>query len=210
MRTGTTALMAGTVAVAGLAAMALWPAIRSMGTADDPFAPCRTGQVAGGAVGGPFELVDARGTTVTDAEVFRTPTILYFGFVSCPDVCPLDLARNAQAVDLLEAGGVLATPVFVTVDPARDTPEVVGAYAAAMHPRMIGLTGTPEQVDAAAKAWRVYYARRGEDPVTYTMDHSSFSYLVLPGVGFVDFVDREAAPEEVAERMACLVEAAEV
>lgn len=204
MRTGTAALMAGVVAVAGLATMALWP----LGAEGDAFAPCRDGQVAGGAVGGPFELVDASGGTVTDAEVFRTPTILYFGFASCPDVCPVDLARNALAVDLLEEQGFLATPVFVTVDPARDTPEVVGAYAAAMHPRMIGLTGTPEQVDAAAKAWRVYYARRGEDPVTYTMDHSSFSYLVLPGVGFVDFVDREAPAEEVAERMACVIEAA--
>lgn len=204
MRTGTAALMAGVVAVAGLAAMALWP----LGAADDPFAPCREGQVAGGAVGGPFELVDASGGPVTDQDVFRTPTILYFGFASCPDVCPVDLARNALAVDLLEEQGHLATPVFVTVDPERDTPEVVGAYAAAMHPRMIGLTGSPEQVDAAAKAWRVYYAKRGEDPVTYTMDHSSFSYLVLPGVGFVDFVDREASAEEVAERMACVIEAA--
>jgi protein SCO1/2 len=123
-------------------------------------------------------------------------------------VCPLDLARNAQAVDILEEQGIAATPVFVTIDPERDTPEVVGSYAEAFHPRMVGLTGTPEQVDAAARAYRVYYAKQGDDPETYLMDHSSFSYLVLPEVGFVDFVNRDEPPEAVAERMACFVEAA--
>jgi protein SCO1/2 len=192
------------VALAGVAGMALAP----LWSGQDAFAGCREGQVAGGDIGGPFTLVDAGGRTVTDGDVVTEPSILYFGFATCPDVCPLDLARNAQAVDILEEQGIAATPVFVTIDPERDTPEVVGSYAEAFHPRMVGLTGTPEQVDAAARAYRVYYAKQGDDPETYLMDHSSFSYLVLPEVGFVDFVNRDEPPEAVAERMACFVEAA--
>lgn len=204
MRTSTLAMMAGAVALAGVAAMALAPLLGGR----DAFADCREGQVAGGDIGGPFTLVNARGEEVTDAEVITEPSILYFGFATCPDVCPLDLARNAQAVDVLEERGIEATPVFITVDPERDTSEVVGAYADAFHPRMVGLTGSPEQVDAAARAYRVYYAKQGDDPETYLMDHSSFSYLVLPGHGFVDFVNRDEPPEAVADRLGCFVEAA--
>jgi protein SCO1/2 len=204
MRTSTLAIGAAALALAGVAGMALAP----LWSGQDAFAGCREGQVAGGDIGGPFTLVDAGGRTVTDRDVVTEPSILYFGFATCPDVCPLDLARNAQAVDILEEQGIAATPVFVTIDPERDTPEVVGSYAEAFHPRMVGLTGTPEQVDAAARAYRVYYAKQGDDPETYLMDHSSFSYLVLPEVGFVDFVNRDEPPEAVAERMACFVEAA--
>lgn len=204
MRTSTLAIGAAAVALAGVAGMALAP----LWTGQDAFAGCREGQVAGGDIGGPFTLVDAGGRTVTERDVLTEPSILYFGFATCPDVCPLDLARNAQAVDILEEQGIAATPVFVTIDPERDTPEVVGSYAEAFHPRMVGLTGTPEQVDTAARAYRVYYAKQGDDPETYLMDHSSFSYLVLPEVGFVDFVSRDEPPEAVAERMACFVEAA--
>ena len=204
MRTSTLAVAAAAVALAGVAGMALAP----LWSGQDAFADCRDGQVAGGDIGGPFTLVDTQGEEVTDAEVMTKPSVLYFGFATCPDVCPLDLARNAQAVDLLEQRGIEATPVFVTIDPERDTPEVVGAYANAFHPRMVGLTGSPEQVDAAARAYRVYYAKQGDDPETYLMDHSSFSYLVLPEHGFVDFVDRDEPPEVVADRLQCFVDAA--
>lgn len=204
MRTSTLAVAAAAVALAGVAGMALAP----LWSGQDAFADCRDGQVAGGYIGGPFTLVDAQGEEVTDAEVMTKPSVLYFGFATCPDVCPLDLARNAQAVDLLEERGIEATPVFVTIDPERDTPEVVGAYADAFHPRMVGLTGSPEQVDAAARAYRVYYAKQGDDPETYLMDHSSFSYLVLPEHGFVDFVNRDEPPEVVADRLQCFVDAA--
>ena len=204
MRTSTIAAMAGVLAVAGVAGMALAP---RLGDAD-AFAPCRDGQVAGGDIGGPFTLVNGAGETVTDREVFAEPSILYFGFTSCADVCPLDAARNAQAVDILAERGIEAKPVFVSVDPGRDTPEVVAAYAENFHPRMIGLTGSPEQVDAAARAYRVYYAKQEGDPEYYLVDHSAFSYLVLPGVGFVDFVGRDEPPEAVADRMQCFVEAA--
>lgn len=204
MRTSTVAAIAAAVALAGVAGMALAP----FWTGPDAFAACREGQVAGGDIGGPFTLVNGQGEKVTDAEVVTEPSILYFGFATCPDVCPLDLARNAQVVDILAEQGIEATPVFISIDPERDTPDVVSEYAGLFHPEMIGLTGSPEQVAAAARAYRVYYAKQGDDPDTYLMDHSSFSYLVLPEAGFVDFVGRDEPPEVVAERMACFVEAA--
>lgn len=205
MRTSTYAIAAAAVAVAAMAGMALSPLL----TGEDAFADCRGGQIAGGDIGGPFTLVDARGEEVTEAEVITQPAIVYFGFTSCPDVCPIDMARNAEAVALLEEErGVLATPVFISVDPGRDTPEVVGDYAALFHPRAQGLTGSAEQVEEAARAYRVYYARNGDDPETYLMDHSAFSYLVLPGAGFVDVVNRDEPAESVAARLHCFVEAA--
>ncbi|NCO85900.1 MAG: SCO family protein [Rhodobacterales bacterium] len=175
---------------------------------DDLFAQCRAGQVAGGDIGGPFTLIDKDGATVTDADVITTPSILYFGYTFCPDVCPFDNARNAAAVDLLEERGLLVTPVFISIDPERDTPAVVGRFADNFHDRMIGLTGSPEQVAAASRAYRTYYRKQEGDPEYYLVDHSTFSYLVLPGHGFVDFFRREDTAEAMADRVACFVDAA--
>jgi protein SCO1/2 len=143
---------------------------------------------------------------VTDAEVITEPSILYFGYTFCPDVCPLDVARNADAVDLLAARGLSVTPVFISIDPARDTPEVVGDFAANLHERMIGLTGSEDQVKAASQAYRTYYRAQQSDDEYYLVDHSTFSYLVLPEHGFVEFYRREVSPEEMAESVACFVE----
>jgi protein SCO1/2 len=202
------AMVAGTLG-AGTAEAQGWLSRLFGGGDEDRFAECRTGQVAGGSgqIGGPFTLVNAAGETVTDADVITEPSLLYFGYTFCPDVCPLDVARNAVAVDLLEERGHEVTPVFISVDPARDTPEVVGDFAANLHPRMIGLTGSPEQVKAASQAYRTYYNAHddGEDEF-YLVDHSTFSYLVLPEHGFVEFFRRDLDPEEMAERIACFVE----
>jgi protein SCO1/2 len=205
MRTSIIAAGAGAVVALGVAGMALAPRFR----ASDRFAPCRDGQVAGGDIGGPFTLVDGNGATVTDQDVFTKASVLYFGYTSCPDVCPLDMARNAAASDLLKERNIEAVPVFISVDPDRDTPEVVGSYASNFGEEAVGLTGTSEQVDAAAKAYRVYYAKQDGDPDYYQVDHSAFSYLVLPDVGFVDFVGRDESPEAVADRLQCFVEAAD-
>lgn len=174
----------------------------------DDFAQCRDGQVAGGDIGGPFTLLDTTGATVTDADVITTPSILYFGYTFCPDVCPIDNARNAAAVDILEARGIIATPVFISIDPERDTTEIVGQYADNFHDRMIGLTGTPEQVAAASRAYRTYYRKQEGDADYYLVDHSVFSYLVLPEHGFVDFFRRDVSAAEMADRVACFVQAA--
>ena len=163
--------------------------------------------VAGADIGGPFELVSESGGMVTDAEVITEPTLVYFGYTFCPDICPLDVARNASAVDLLAERGHEVRPVFVTVDPARDTPEVLAEFTDHMHPEMIGLTGSDEQVKAAADAYRVYFSRSGEDPDYYLMNHSTFTYLMLPEQGFSGFFRRDAAPEEIAEQVACVLEA---
>lgn len=173
---------------------------------DDVFAQCRGGQVGGGDIGGPFSLVDPTGATVTDAEVLTKPSLIYFGYTFCPDVCPLDAARNAEAVDILEEQGFDVTPVFITVDPERDTPQVMGEFAANLHPKMVGLTGSPEQVRAASQAYKTFYRKQeGGDPDYYLVDHSTFTYLTLPGVGFVDFFRRDDTADQMAERVACFV-----
>lgn len=202
------AIVASAVLVAALVAM--WAAGVFSPAPQDRFAECRAGTVAGGtsAIGGPFELVNAQGETVTDEDVITEPSLLYFGYTFCPDVCPLDTARNAEAVDLPEERGQMVTPVFISIDPERDTPEVVGDFAFNLHERMIGLTGSPEQVKAASQAYRTYYraheAEEGDD--FYLVDHSTFSYLVLPEHGFVEYFTRETTPEEMADRVACFIE----
>ena len=178
---------------------------------DSVFAECGVGQIAGGnsQIGGPFELVDSNGNTVTDKDVLTEPSLLYFGYTFCPDVCPLDTSRNAEAVDILEQRGVMVTPVFISIDPKRDTPEVVGDFAANLHDRMLGLTGSPEQVKAASQAYKPYYKAHDADDEFYLVDHSTFSYLVLPGHGFVEFFRRDITPEDMADKIQCFVEKAE-
>jgi protein SCO1 len=192
--------------IGALTAMVFWP------RPDDPFASCRTSRVAGGSgdIGGPFELVDARsGRSVTDAEVFTRPTLLYFGYTFCPDVCPLDNARNAMAVEVLEEQrGIQAQPAFISIDPARDTVEVMADFADVFHPRMVALTGTEAQVRAAAQAYRVYFAAQPAEDDWYLVNHTTLTYLVLPRVGFVEVFRREVTPEAMASATACFIDAA--
>lgn len=178
--------------------------------AGDRFAACRATRIAGGveAIGGPFTLVNGAGETVTDAEVIAEPAIVYFGYSFCPDICPFDAARNADAADLLAKNGVSATPVFVSIDPERDTPQVVGAFAAALHPKMVGLTGTPEQVRAASRAFRSYFRKQDGDPDHYLVDHSAVSYLALPGHGVVEVFRRDVTARQMAKAVACFASAA--
>ncbi len=203
-----TKLLAG---VATLAVVALlggtWLVIQSA-QSEDRFAECRAGAIGGGAIGGPLSLVNGEGTTVTAAEIFTKPTLLYFGYTFCPDVCPMDNARNAEAVDILEERGFDVQPAFISIDPARDTPDVVRDFAANLHPKMIGLTGSAEQVKAASLAYKTYYKKQDSQDEFYLMDHSTFSYLVLPKIGFVDFFKRDETAEGMAERTACFLEKA--
>lgn len=172
---------------------------------DDRFAECRKSVVAAGeaSIGGPFTLTSASGARVTDAEAITGPTLVYFGYTFCPDFCPTDLSRNAVAVDILAERGVGVGQVFVSIDPERDTPEVVEDFTASIHPDLIGLTGTPEEVKAAADAYRVYFRKAGDDPEYYMMDHSTFTYLMAPEVGFLDFFGSDVTADDLAERVAC-------
>ena len=170
-----------------------------------PAPECGGNSVAGGnaAIGGPFELLDGKGRTVTEADVIDGPTLVYFGYTFCPDVCPFDVARNAIAVDILEEMGHVVTPVFITIDPARDTVAIVDQYARDMHPRMIALTGSEDQIKAAAQAYRVFYARGSGEGDFYLMDHSTFTYLMFPETGLATYFGRTATPEDMAAETAC-------
>jgi protein SCO1 len=161
--------------------------------------------VAGGDIGGPFTLVNTAGQTVTDADVLTKPALVYFGYTFCPDVCPFDMARNAEAVDILAARGIEVTPVFISIDPERDTPEALADYASYMHPQLVALTGSAEQVKAASQAYKTYYRKQDSEDEFYLMDHSTFTYLMLPGTGFVDFFRREITSEQMADSVACFV-----
>jgi cytochrome oxidase Cu insertion factor (SCO1/SenC/PrrC family) len=137
-------------------------------------------QVAPVDIGGPFTLTDQTGAT-RNAEDFRGKLMLvYFGYTYCPDACPTALQDMSQAIDLLGAKGDAVQPIFITIDPARDTVEQMKLYAENFHPRLIALTGTPEQIAAAARGYRVYYQKghAASGSTDYLMDHSSYIYLM--------------------------------
>jgi len=196
---------------AGFALLLLfsWLAVSTlfMPRSSDRFAQCRASVIAGGSeqIGGAFTLVNQHGQSMSQDDVSKTPALLYFGYTFCPDICPYDTARNAEAVDILAEQGISATPVFITIDPERDTPEAVGEFASYVHPKMVGLTGSPDQIKAASKAYRTYYNKQDSIDEYYLVDHSTMSYLVLPDHGFVEFFRRETTPEQMAETAACFI-----
>ena len=169
------------------------------------FSKCRAGQVAGN-IGGSFSLINEDGIVVTDIDVIKGPSLIYFGYTFCPDICPLDTYRNAEAVTLLEEDGYDVTPIFITFDPVRDTPEVLKQFTDYMHPKMVGLTGSIDEIKKVAKKYRVYFKKQNtDDPENYLVDHTAFTYLVLPGIGFVDFFRRELTAEQLAEKVSCFI-----
>ncbi len=205
MKTRTAAILA-TVAVVGLIGGVA--AFVTLGKPDDRFAQCRTGSVAGGpeSIGGPLELVSETGETVTDKDIFTRPSLLYFGYTYCPDVCPLDTVRNAEAVDVLKERGFDVQPVFVSVDYGRDTAQSMDDFTYNIHPDMLGLTGSEEQIKAASKAYRTYFNVRDPEDEYYLIDHSTFTYLVLPETGFLAFFRRELTGEQLADQVQCYLE----
>jgi protein SCO1/2 len=154
----------------------------------------------GAGIGGPFTLTDGGGKTVTDRDFRGKYMLVYFGYTYCPDVCPTTLTAVADAMDKLGVKANEVRPVFITVDPKRDTPAVVKQYAAAFGPEITGLTGTPEQIAAVAKEYRVYYAehRTGPGPNDYAMDHSSVLYLMNPNGLFLAPVRADMSGDEIA------------
>ncbi|MEM9428743.1 MAG: SCO family protein [Pseudomonadota bacterium] len=168
------------------------------------FAAC-TGSGVAGDIGGPFELTRHDGVRVSESEVIDGLTLMYFGYTYCPDVCPIDTVRNADVAALLDERGVEVTPVMVSVDPERDTPDVLGEYVSWMHPRMVGLTGSTDDIAAAASAYRVYYDKgEGED---YLVGHTTYTYLMAPEHGFLTFFNRDATTDQMADTISCFAEA---
>ena len=145
-------------------------------------APEQRPPLEGAAIGGPFPLVDKDGKAVRWSDFNGKYRIVYFGYTFCPDACPMDVAAAMQGFSRFrDKHPDLASqvqPIFISIDPARDTPAKVGEFAAAFSPELIGLTGTPEQVDQAAKAFSAYYAKGEDSEGGYLMDHSRVAYLM--------------------------------
>jgi protein SCO1/2 len=194
----------GGLVFVGLAAAAIF---LSLGQPEGPLSPAAV-NIAGAEIGGPFTLTDQSGARVTSTGLIDGPTLIYFGYTFCPDVCPVDVAVMASAVDLLAGQGFEVTPVFITIDPARDTPEALAYYAEAMHPEMVALTGTEAEVKAAADAYRVYYQRVDlEDSAAgYLMSHSTFTYFVTPD-GLKALFRNNFPPEEMVGEIARILRA---
>lgn len=153
-------------------------------------------------VGGPFTLTDQYGRTRTDADFRGQYMFVYFGYTFCPDVCPTELSAMTQAMDMLPAATQKKiTPIFITIDPQRDTVKQMKAYVANFHPRMVGLTGTPEQIARVAKEYRVYYAKDKNNGETsdYLMDHSSIIFLMDPEGHYVTHFTPNTTPETIAK-----------
>ena len=152
-------------------------------------------------IGGPFALVAPDGRTVTDADFRGKWMLVYFGFTQCPDACPTALTSIAAALDMLKTRRDAVAPIFITVDPARDTPAVMGRYVALFDKQITGLTGTQAQIDRVTREYRVYAARHPTKDGGYTMDHSSIIYLMNPQGRFDSVLDGAANPEDIAAKI---------
>jgi protein SCO1/2 len=151
-------------------------------------------------VGGPFWLIDHTGKPRTDADFRGKLLLIYFGFTYCPDICPADLQNIGLALDKLGPAAEAVQPLFITVDPERDTPAHLADYATMFHPRLIGLTGDAASIRKTADAYKVYYAKvpseKGDD---YTVDHTAFIYLMDRDGTYLGFFPPGTTPERIAE-----------
>jgi protein SCO1/2 len=182
MKTRILRIAAASVLAIAVSAGIAWWQVRNAATTVE------SGTKSAVPIGGPFTLTDHTGKSVTDADFRGKYMLIYFGYTYCPDVCPTELGVMTQALDRLGPKSEQVQPIFITIDPDRDTVAHMKDYVSLFHPRLVGLTGTPEQVREAARAYRVYYAKapqkdgKADD---YLMDHSSFIYLMGPDGTFV-------------------------
>lgn len=161
-------------------------------------APTGTGTAT---VGGPFQLVDQTGAPVTEAALKGKPTLIFFGFTHCPDVCPTALFEMSEIFAALGPDASKLQAFFITVDPERDTPEALKAYLSSFSPQLKGLTGTPDQVDAVKKAYRVYARKVPLDGGDYTMDHTAVVYLMDKTGAFLAPFNAKRPPAEAAAEL---------
>ena len=189
-------------AVGGVAALAVLPDAR------ERLFPAATVKIMGQAqVGGPFTLTDHTGKRVTDQDFRGRFMMVFFGFTFCPDVCPTALQVMAAALDKIGSKAEQITPVLITVDPERDTPEQMAMYVKSFHPRLVGLTGSPDEIAAVAKAYRAYF-KRVPDPKSsggYTMDHSAIIYVMGPDGAFRTHFTYTVNADAMAERLTKLL-----
>jgi protein SCO1/2 len=182
------------IAGIGLAALIAMSQIQSAPVTGKPLTP-----VAGSSVGGPFTLIDQTGKTVTEKDFAGQYLLIYFGFTYCPAICPTELQKMNQALKQLGPAANRVQPLFITIDPERDTQPVMKDYVAQFNPRLVGLTGSREQINHVLKAYRVY-ARRVDDPAAneYTMDHSSYIYFMNPDGQLLGIYGTDSTPADIA------------
>ncbi len=190
-KTGKSAIpLLAAVAVAVVASIGLlfWLAGNRKDNADQP------------VIGGAFELVDQNGKPFTEKDLKGKYSLIYFGYTYCPDVCPTELQTMTQALEMLGPLAKKIRPVMISVDPERDTPEVLKEYLTNFYPGFVGLTGTPEQVRKAGQAYRVFYRKTDEKSASdYLMDHSSIVYLMDPEGRYLKHFAYGTTPEKMAE-----------
>ena len=188
----------------GLALAGILAAILLLGTGGFLWLKDSSG---GATIGGPFALQDGDGKTITERDLRGKYLLVYFGYTFCPDVCPTTLNEVSDAMDRLGTKADRVQPVFISVDPERDTPAAMKQYVAAFTPRLIGLTGTPDEVAKVAKEYRVYYAvhRTGSGPNDYTVDHSSILYLMGPDGKFIAPIRADESGAQMAADISKLV-----
>lgn len=188
------------IGIAG-AALGLAAAIALLPDVRERLLPSVGQQVTGKAlIGGAFTLTDNTGKRVTDQDFHGKYTLVFFGFTSCPDICPAGLQLMAGALEKLGTKAQRITPIFISVDPQRDTPEKLAAYVKNFDPRLVGLTGTPEEIAAVAKAYKVYYAKVPSKD-DYTMDHTSIIYVMDPKGEFVTHFTPSTSADDMAAKL---------
>ncbi len=192
------ALLAIAGTLAGAAALAHSPASTGTAVPADPVLPK---DPLAGRFGGPFELTRHDGRRVHDTDFRGSFLLVYFGYTRCDDLCPLDLSVISRALDLLGPAATRIQPLFITVDPERDTPEALAAYVSGFSPRLVGLTGSEAEIAAVAKAYKVHRRKLKSDlgdQTAYIVDHGSLTFLMGPDGGFLTLLPHNTEPETMA------------
>ncbi len=161
--------------------------------------------ISNNKIGGSFELKNENNKIVNETDILKEPALIYFGYSFCPDICPYDLARNSETVDILEERGLEITPIFITLDPSRDTAERIKDYTNFFHPKMIGLTGSEGQINDISKKYKIYRNVPNIKNDDYLVDHSTFTYFVHNEIGFLEYYNREDTSYEIADSISCFL-----
>lgn len=173
--------------------------------------PASCGATSSVTIGGPFSLTAPDGTTVTDQTYRGKWLLVYFGYTFCPNTCPTTLLEIAAALEKLGPDAAKVQPIFITIDPKRDTPGVLAQYTQSFDPRIVGLTGTPAQIAAVAQEYGAYYVahQSGEGANDYLIDHSTYLYIIDPRGQFVQAFDADTPADRVADDLLRLMKPAE-
>jgi len=155
-------------------------------------------EVVSAGIGGPFQLTDQNGKPRSDVDFRGQYLLVFFGYSNCPDTCPITLQHMTDALDKLGPKAERITPIFITVDPKRDTAAKLKAYAANFHPRFVALTGSVAEIDAVAKEYKVYYGKPGEEPDDQALDHSALIYLIDPDGHYLTNFAPQTSGDDIA------------